>query len=99
MKVYGLNLSSFLYRQLFNTPVAAFSALVINEFGFQESPSESVEAALDAGYRLIDTAFFYQNEPDVGEGIERWIKKGGGKREDIFVTTKVSKIKKKLEYT
>jgi diketogulonate reductase-like aldo/keto reductase len=40
--------------------------------------------ALDAGYRHIDTAFAYGNEPGVGEGIRL----SGVKREDIFVTTK-----------
>lgn len=46
---------------------------------------ESVKAALDTGYRLIDTAMIYRNEADVG----RAIKDSGVSREDIFLTTKL----------
>ncbi|HEX9336413.1 MAG TPA: aldo/keto reductase [Pseudonocardiaceae bacterium] len=45
-----------------------------------------VQAALDAGYRLIDTAQMYGNERQVGEGIAR----SDVPREDVFVTTKLA---------
>ncbi|MBX3193797.1 MAG: aldo/keto reductase [Microbacteriaceae bacterium] len=45
----------------------------------------SVEAALAAGYRLVDTAVAYGNERAVGRGIAA----SGVPREDVFVTTKV----------
>jgi 2,5-diketo-D-gluconate reductase A len=45
----------------------------------------SVLAALEAGYRLIDTAAWYQNEEAVG----RAIRGSGVARDDIFVTTKL----------
>lgn len=41
--------------------------------------------ALDAGYRLIDTAQSYFNEEEVGSAI----RKSGVRREDIFLTSKV----------
>jgi 2,5-diketo-D-gluconate reductase A len=44
-----------------------------------------VSDALEAGYRLIDTAQAYYNE----EGVGRAIKNSGIPREDIFLTTKV----------
>jgi 2,5-diketo-D-gluconate reductase A len=44
-----------------------------------------VRAALDAGYRLIDTARLYGNE----EGVGRAIADSGVARDEIFVTTKV----------
>lgn len=44
-----------------------------------------VSDALEAGYRLIDTAQAYYNEESVG----RAIKNSGIPREDIFLTTKV----------
>jgi len=44
-----------------------------------------VRAALDAGYRLIDTATLYGNE----EGVGRAITESGLPRDEIFVTTKV----------
>ncbi|PLR75710.1 aldo/keto reductase [Bacillus sp. V3-13] len=46
---------------------------------------DTVKTALELGYRLIDTAAFYENEAGVG----RAIKDSGIPREDVFVTTKV----------
>ena len=46
---------------------------------------QAVSTALEAGYRLIDTAALYGNE----EGVGRAIKKAGVPREEPFVTTKV----------
>ena len=45
----------------------------------------AVRAALEAGYRLIDTAAIYGNEVGVG----RAIKASGVPRKDIFITTKL----------
>ena len=45
----------------------------------------AVLAALEAGYRHIDTAAAYDNEESVGAGIRA----SGIRREDIFVTTKL----------
>ena len=46
---------------------------------------QAVLWALEAGYRLIDTAKIYGNEASVG----RAVKKSGIAREEIFVTTKL----------
>jgi 2,5-diketo-D-gluconate reductase A len=46
---------------------------------------EPVRTALDAGYRLIDTAALYGNE----EGVGRAIAASGIDRSELFVTTKV----------
>lgn len=45
----------------------------------------AVKWALEAGYRHIDTAKYYQNEKSVG----RAIKESGIPRRDIFLTTKI----------
>lgn len=45
----------------------------------------AIKEALQAGYRLIDTATFYNNEEGVGEAI----RESGIPRENIFVTTKL----------
>jgi diketogulonate reductase-like aldo/keto reductase len=47
-----------------------------------------VAFALKNGYRLIDGAYCYGNEDEVGEGIQEALA-SGIKREDIFVVTKV----------
>jgi diketogulonate reductase-like aldo/keto reductase len=55
---------------------------------YQSSPAETaaaVGAALASGYRLIDTAAFYHNERQVGEGVRH----SGLDRADVFVTTKL----------
>jgi diketogulonate reductase-like aldo/keto reductase len=55
---------------------------------FQSPPAETagaVEAAINTGYRLIDTAAAYSNEREVGEGIRR----SGIRRDEVFIETKV----------
>lgn len=46
---------------------------------------EGIQVALDTGYTHIDTAQAYENEEQVGEGLD----KSGVGREEIFLTTKV----------
>ncbi|WP_223700915.1 aldo/keto reductase [Sutcliffiella deserti] len=46
---------------------------------------QSVQMAIQAGYRSIDTAAIYKNE----EGVGKAIKEAGVPREDLFITTKV----------
>ncbi|KAF9417285.1 hypothetical protein HW555_005599 [Spodoptera exigua] len=50
---------------------------------------EALSYAIDIGYRHIDTAHLYRVEPEVGKIIDKKIKDGVVKREDLFVTTKV----------
>lgn len=45
--------------------------------------------AIKSGYRLIDTAAIYTNEDAVGKAVQRAIKDGICKREDLFITSKI----------
>jgi diketogulonate reductase-like aldo/keto reductase len=47
--------------------------------------AELVKAALDMGYRHVDTAQMYANEREVGEGIRA----SGVARSEVFLTTKI----------
>ncbi|MDN7241662.1 aldo/keto reductase [Planococcus sp. N028] len=50
-----------------------------------DQATAAVTAALEAGYRSIDTAMIYKNEKGVGKAL----KESGIPREDLFITTKV----------
>ncbi|KOX80213.1 Alcohol dehydrogenase [NADP(+)] A [Melipona quadrifasciata] len=59
---------------------------------YQSRPGEveaAVMEAINLGYRHIDTAFFYQNEKEIGQAVQTKIKDGTVKREDLFITTKL----------
>ena len=47
--------------------------------------AETIAFAIDAGYRLLDTAMIYKNEGAVGEGVRR----SSVERENLFITSKV----------
>jgi len=51
----------------------------------QNDTAEAVSNAIQMGYRLIDGAYIYGNEHQMGEGI----KQSGVPRDDIFLTSKV----------
>ena len=50
-----------------------------------EETAAAVRAALDVGYRHVDTATMYHNE----EGVGRGIREAGVERGDVFVTSKL----------
>lgn len=61
-------------------------------YGVYKVPPEDTRSlcstALDAGYRLLDTASLYGNEAGVGAAVRAWMD-GGGDRSEVFVTSKV----------
>ena len=59
----------------------------LGTYGLQGNPgADAVAAALQQGYRLLDTAAQYNNETAVGEGIRR----SGVARDEVLITTKVA---------
>jgi 2,5-diketo-D-gluconate reductase A len=64
-------------------PTLGFGTWPLND----RDAERMVSAALDAGYRLIDTAEEYGNEPGVG----RAIRSSGIDPEELFVTTKFNR--------
>ncbi len=63
-------------------PILGFGVFQVRDL---EECERSVYDAIQAGYRLIDTAASYLNEEAVGRAIKR----SGVPREDLFVTTKL----------
>jgi len=62
-------------------PMEGFGVFQVDDL---KTCEESVLHAIKSGYRLIDTAFSYNNEEAVGNAI----KKSGVPREELFITTK-----------
>lgn len=63
-------------------PMLGFGTFLNNGKTCQQSVCEAIQA----GYRLIDTAEAYGNEKEVGEGIRL----SGVSREELFIVTKVN---------
>ncbi|EYT54544.1 oxidoreductase [Leucobacter sp. UCD-THU] len=61
-------------------------------YGLYKVPADDAERlvglAIDAGYRHLDGAAFYGNEPGVGRGIRNALE-AGLNRDELFVTSKV----------
>ncbi|MDQ0753537.1 2,5-diketo-D-gluconate reductase A [Streptomyces africanus] len=62
-------------------PILGFGVFQIPE----DRTQHAVEAALEAGYRLLDTAAAYENERAVGRAIAA----SGIPRDELFITTKL----------
>lgn len=63
-------------------PILGFGVFQVKDL---DECERSVVDAIEAGYRLIDTAQSYENEEAVGKAI----KKSGVPREEFFITTKL----------
>jgi len=50
---------------------------------------KATKAALEAGFRQLDSAERYRNEKEVGEATQEVFKEGKIKREDVFIATKL----------
>jgi diketogulonate reductase-like aldo/keto reductase len=69
-------------------PMVGFGTYLLKD---ETECKKLVLSSLQVGYRLIDTASVYKNEPFVGEVLSdhKQLDQLGLKRSDIFVTTKV----------
>ncbi len=65
----------------YKMPIAGIGTYSLND----DTCVNSIKSALEQGVRLIDTAYMYGNEAEVGQAI----RESGIPREDIFVITKI----------
>lgn len=49
----------------------------------------AIRSALDAGYRLLDSAVNYENEQTVGRAVNDWLRVSGVDRDELVVQTKI----------
>src|SRR6188472_2755893 len=66
-------------------PALGFGTLIPDPI----ATKNATKAALEAGFRVLDTAERYRTEDKVGEAMEEVFKEGQIKREDVFVITKL----------
>jgi diketogulonate reductase-like aldo/keto reductase len=66
-------------------PALGFGTLIPDPVATRNATS----AALEAGFRALDTAERYRTEKEVGEAMKEAFKAGVTKREDVFVATKL----------
>ena len=73
---------AFVLNNGYKIPCIGYGTWLIEE---GEIAVDTVQQAIKAGYRHIDTAFYYKNEQSVGIAI----KKSGIDRKDLFITSKL----------
>ena len=66
-------------------PALGFGTLIPDSIATRNA----TKAALEAGFRALDTAERYRTEKEVGEAMQEVFKEGKIKREDVFVATKL----------
>ena len=73
-------------------PLMGMGTSKINQFkinGEEGNIQEVIYQSIKDGVRLIDTAFKYENEKEVGEGIKRALDDNICKREDLIIIGKI----------
>src|ERR1700738_3201850 len=66
-------------------PALGFGTLIPDPIDTKQATT----AALEAGFRQLDSSERYRNEKEVGEAMQEVFKEGRIKREDVFIDTKL----------
>ena len=74
-------------------PLIGFGTAVFDKDGLNPGDHRALvdvlKNAIKTGYRMIDTAWLYNNEQMVGDAIKECIAEGIVKREDMYIVTKM----------
>nr|CAD7258537.1 unnamed protein product [Timema shepardi] len=81
------NLDLFIIASLVNRESSSLSHAA-TETGISDMDT-TIDTALEAGFRHIDTAYAYKNEEAIGKSLKRWFDSGKIKREELFIVTKL----------
>ncbi|XP_059063011.1 probable serine/threonine-protein kinase kinX [Achroia grisella] len=84
---YGraMNMTYLILRNGVEMPVLALGTALMDKRLIRHI----IGAAIDLGFRAIDTAYIYGNEAEVGEAIKAKIDDGTVTREELFITSKL----------
>ena len=85
MGVFDFESKSVLLNSGYSMPINGLGTYSL----LDDTCVESVKTTLKDGVRLIDTAYMYKNEAEVGQAIRESMEELGIQREDIFVITKL----------
>ncbi|OWB58151.1 hypothetical protein B5S28_g4149 [[Candida] boidinii] len=71
-------------------PLVGLGTWVPVDHSDRDIVASTIEYAIgEAGYRHLDTAYYYETEDKIGEALKRVFDKGEVKREEVFITTKI----------
>ena len=76
--IFALNAST-------SIPAVGFGTYLISN----DNAEDTIQSAIELGYRHIDTAAAYRNEETVGAGIRKGLEAEGLSRAELFVTAKL----------
>nr|CAD7199061.1 unnamed protein product [Timema douglasi] len=84
------NLDLFIIASLFYRESSSLSheSTEAGDTGIRDMDT-TIDTALEAGFRHIDTAYAYKNEEAIGKSLKRWFDSGKIKREELFIVTKL----------
>lgn len=85
----GKQILCWVEKLLHRKSTIVFHIFVSNLQTSDEEINTSIDAALRAGYRHIDTAYSYKNESAIGKVLKKWFDSKEITRDDLFIVTKV----------
>ncbi|KAK9511680.1 hypothetical protein O3M35_000297 [Rhynocoris fuscipes] len=90
----SLNKNSVLTAENMKMPVLGLGTWQAKD----DEIEKAIDAALEYGYRHIDTAYVYFNEIAIGKTLKKWLSSGKILREELFIVAKLPVIGNRPEH-